>query len=278
MVNPKFNKDLGQHILKNMGAIDTILEKAKIKPTDVILEIGGGTGNLTLKMIPKCKKLICYEMDPRLASELVKKINANREYANKFQLFIGDAMKHDFPYFDMCISNLPYQISSPFIFKLLTYNFKCAYIMFQKEFADRLIARPGSQDYCRLSVSVQLLAQVDHILKIKKNSFVPPPKVESAVVRIEPKIPKPVINFEDFDALLKICFLRKNKTLLANFRGSAFMKTLKTKKRLEIDEGEKLIKEILQNLDFSSKRATKMDTDDFLELYLEFKKNDIDFI
>ena len=56
------------------------------------------------------------------------------------------------------------------------------------------------------------------------------------------------------------------------------MKTLKTKKRLEIDEGEKLIKEILQNLDFSSKRATKMDTDDFLELYLEFKKNDIDFI
>ncbi|KAK6090782.1 hypothetical protein P3W45_000027 [Vairimorpha bombi] len=278
MVNPKFNKDLGQHILKNMGAIDTILEKAKIKSTDIILEIGGGTGNLTMKMLPKCKKVVCYEMDPRLASELVKKVNSNKEYANKFQLFIGDAMKHDFPYFDMCISNLPYQISSPFVFKLLTYNFRCAYIMFQKEFADRMIARPGSQNYCRLSVSVQLLAQVDHVLKIKKNSFVPPPKVESSVVRIEPKVPRPVLNFDDFDGLLKICFLRKNKTLISNFRGATFLRELKKKKRFENEDVEEFVKGILEKLDLSSKRSNKMDTDDFLELYLEFKKSDIDFI
>ncbi|KAF9764992.1 putative dimethyladenosine transferase [Nosema granulosis] len=276
MVNPKFNKDLGQHILKNMGVVDTVIEKAKIKPTDVILEIGGGTGNLTMKMLPKAKKVVVYEKDPRLASELVKKVNDKKELANKFQLFIGDALKHDFPYFDMCISNLPYQISSPFVFKLLTYNFKCAYIMFQKEFGDRLIARPGSPNYCRLSVSVQLLAQVDYIMKVSKNSFVPPPKVESCIIRIEPKLPRPPINLEEFDALLKVCFLRKNKTILSNFRSSTFIKKLKKDK--QIAEPEAFIKEIITKLGFENSRANKMDIDDFLELLLEFKRFDIDLV
>lgn len=273
MVNPKFNKELGQHILKNMGAIDTILEKAKIKSSDIILEIGGGTGNLTMKMLPKCKKVVCYEMDPRLASELVKKVN-NSKFSNNFQLFIGDCMKQEFPYFDLCISNLPYQISSPFIFKLLNYNFRCAYIMFQREFAERLVARPGSSNYCRLSVSVQLLAQVDHVLKVSKNSFVPPPKVESSVVRIEPRMSKPILNFKDFDGLLKICFLRKNKTLLANFKGSTFLK----KKSKNLEDIEFCLKKILEKLNLQHTRANKMDIDDFLELYLEFKKNDLTFI
>lgn len=276
MVNPKFNKELGQHILKNMGVIDTILEKAKIKPTDVILEIGGGTGNLTMKMLPKAKKVVVYEKDPRLASELVKKVNDKKDLSNKFQLFIGDALKHDYPYFDMCISNLPYQISSPFVFKLLNYNFKCAYIMFQKEFGERLIARPGSPNYCRLSVSVQLLAQVDYIMKISKNSFVPPPKVESCFIRIEPKLPRPPINFEEFDALLKICFLRKNKTILSNFKNSTFIKKLK--KDGKISEPEIFLKNLIEKLDFVNSRANKMDIDDFLELLLELKRNEIDLI
>jgi 18S rRNA (adenine1779-N6/adenine1780-N6)-dimethyltransferase len=276
MVNPKFNKDLGQHILKNMGVIDTVLEKAKIKSTDVILEIGGGTGNLTMKMLPKAKKVVVYEKDPRLASELVKKVNDNKELSNKFQLFIGDAMKHDYPYFDMCISNLPYQISSPFVFKLLTYKFKCAYIMFQKEFGERLIARPGSPNYCRLSVSVQLLAQVDFIMKISKNSFVPPPKVESCIIRIEPKSPQPPINLEEFDALLKICFLRKNKTILSNFKNSTFIK--KIKKEGKISEPEVFLKSLITKLGLLDSRANKMDIDEFLELLLEFKRNDIELL
>lgn len=73
MGNPKFNTKLGQHILKNPGIIDTIMEKAGIKPSDTILEVGGGTGMLSLKLLQKCGKLICYEKDTRLAAELVKK-------------------------------------------------------------------------------------------------------------------------------------------------------------------------------------------------------------
>ena len=70
--------------------------------------------------------------------------------------------------------------------------------MFQKEFADRLLATPGSKVYCRLSVSVQLLAKVEHLMKVRRSEFVPPPKVDSAVVRIEPKNPPPKINYKVF--------------------------------------------------------------------------------
>ena len=90
--------------------------------------------------------------------------------------------------------------------------------MFQREFAMRLVAKPGSDLYCRLSVNVQLLARVDHLIKVSRNSFKPPPKVESSVVRIEPKYPPPPINFVEWDGLVRLCFMRKNKTLSAIFR------------------------------------------------------------
>ena len=82
----------------------------------------------------------------------------------------------------------------------------------------RLVAKPGSDLYCRLSVNVQLLARVDHLIKVGRNSFKPPPKVESSVVRIEPKYPPPAINFTEWDGLVRLCFMRKNKTLSAIFR------------------------------------------------------------
>lgn len=90
--------------------------------------------------------------------------------------------------------------------------------MFQREFAMRLVAKPGSDLYCRLSVNVQLLARVSHLIKVSRNSFKPPPKVESSVVRIEPKYPPPPINFVEWDGLVRLCFMRKNRTLSAIFR------------------------------------------------------------
>ena len=90
--------------------------------------------------------------------------------------------------------------------------FRTAILMFQREFALRLVARPGDEFYCRLSVNVQLLAKVTHIMKISKNSFKPPPKVESSVVRMDPINPPPPVNFEEWDGLVRILFSRKNKT------------------------------------------------------------------
>jgi len=98
--------------------------------------------------------------------------------------------------------------------------------MFQREFAMRLVAQPCNEFYCRLSANVQLLARVDHLMKVGRNNFKPPPKVESSVVRIEPRNPLPAINYIEWDALLRVCFNRKNRQLSAIFKTKAVLKNL----------------------------------------------------
>ncbi|KAK7086873.1 dimethyladenosine transferase [Halocaridina rubra] len=209
---------------------------------------------------------------------------------SKLDIRIGDVLKADLPPFDVCVANLPYQISSPFIFKLLLHRpvFRCAILMFQQEFAERLIAKPGDKLYCRLTVNTQLLAKVDHLMKVGKNNFRPPPKVESSVVRIEPKNPVPNINFSEWDGLLRIVFVRKNKTLLANFKQSSVLQTiqknyrtwcsLRSKKIPEDFCIKKKLEEILENGEFDKKRARHMDQDDFLKVLHAFNKEGIHFV
>ena len=212
-------KSKGQHLLKNPMILNEIINKSGIKPTDIILEIGPGTGNLTMLLLEASKKVIAIELDPRMVAQLLKRV-AVSEYQNKLQLIQGDILKQKLPFFDLCVANIPYQISSPIVFKLLSHRplFRAAILLIQREFAMRLIAKPNTEFYCRLSVNVQLLSKVEHIMKVSKKNFVPPPKVESSVVRIEPKHPLPNINFLEWDGLLRICFSRKNKTLGAIFK------------------------------------------------------------
>lgn len=92
--------------------------------------------------------------------------------------------------------------------------------MFQREFAMRLFAKPGDRLYSRLSVNAQMWAKIDHIMKVGKNNFKPPPAVESSVVRLVPKNPKPSISYDEWDGLLRVVFVRKNKTLRASFFGT----------------------------------------------------------
>jgi 18S rRNA (adenine1779-N6/adenine1780-N6)-dimethyltransferase len=92
--------------------------------------------------------------------------------------------------------------------------------MFQREFAMRLFAKPGDKLYSRLSVNAQMWAKIDHIMKVGKNNFKPPPAVESSVVRIVPKNPRPPISYEEWDGLLRVVFVRKNKTIRSNFLGT----------------------------------------------------------
>ena len=212
-------KSKGQHLLKNPMILNEIIAKSGIKPTDTVLEIGPGTGNLTMLLLEAAKKVIAIELDPRMVAQLLKRVGVS-EYQNKLQLIQGDVLKQQLPPFDLCVANIPYQISSPIVFKLLTHKplFKCAVLLIQREFAMRLVAKPNSEFYCRLSVNVQLLSKVEHIMKVSKKNFCPPPKVESSVVRIEPKHPLPDINYLEWDGLLRICFGRKNKTLGAIFK------------------------------------------------------------
>lgn len=217
----KMNTDLGQHVLKNPGVAQAIVDKADLKQSDVVLEVGPGTGNLTVRILEKAKKVIAVEMDPRMAAEVTKRVQGKPEQ-KRLEVMLGDVIKTDLPYFDVCISNTPYQISSPLTFKLLAMSPapRVCILMFQREFAMRLFAKPGDRLYSRLSVNAQMWAKIDHVMKVGKNNFKPPPQVESNVVRIVPKNPRPQISYEEWDGLLRVCFVRKNKTLRASFIGA----------------------------------------------------------
>lgn len=226
-----------------------MLEKSALRPTDVVLEIGPGTGNMTVKILEKAKKVVACEIDPRLVAELQKRVQGT-PFQSKLQILIGDALKSEFPFFDICIANVPYQISSPLVFKLLLHRplFRCAVLMFQREFAQRLVAKPGDKLYCRLSINTQLLARVDMLMKVGKNNFKPPPKVESSVVRIEPRNPAPQVNFTEWDGLTRIAFLRKNKTLAAAFKQSSVLQTLENNYKLHASLTNKVRKWVCASL------------------------------
>jgi 18S rRNA (adenine1779-N6/adenine1780-N6)-dimethyltransferase len=222
------NKARGQHFLENPNIVRAIVEKSCPRSTDVIMEIGPGNGNMTQLLLEQTSKLYAFEIDTRMISELLKRFPPSSPLGKKLNIVQGDAMKQKWPFFDMMVANLPYQISSPVVFKLLTHTpaFRCAVLMVQREFAMRLVAKPGTEAYSRLSANVQLLAKCDHLLKVSKANFRPPPKVESSIVRIEPRNPKPDINFIEWDGLLRICFSRKNKTLAAVFKNKAISQLL----------------------------------------------------
>ena len=233
-----FRKCHGQHILRNPSVIKAIIDKSGIAPTDTVLEIGPGTGVLTESLLAAAKKVICIEIDERMVSELRKKF---QKYIlqKKLQIIQGNCLHVDFPYFDRCVANVPYNISSGIVFKLLqggpkfhkpteaaSRRFKCAVLMFQKEFAQRLVAKPGDAAYSRLSVNTQLLANVSHLMKVGRKSFVPPPKVDSSVVRIDPKRTVPDISLAEWDELMKVLFNRKNKKVSSVLRKKKLCKRL----------------------------------------------------
>lgn len=119
------------------------------------------------------------------------------------------------------------------MFRLLSHRplIRTAVLMFQREFALRLVATPGSKMWCRLAANVQLYARVEHIMKVGKGNFRPPPQVESSVVRLSPRDPPPPVRFEEFDGLNRVLFTRMNKTVRANFQAKGVKEMLESNYR-----------------------------------------------
>ncbi len=287
------NTNLGQHFLKNPAVVTSIVAKAAIKPTDVVLEVGPGTGNVTVPLLEQSKKTIAIEYDSRMVREVLKRVEGT-PLEHKLQVIQGDAIKTAWPFFDVMVANVPYQISSGLVFKLLAHRpmFRCAVMMFQEEFALRLTARPGEALYCRLSVNAQLLAKVDQLLKVGRNNFRPPPKVESRVVRIEPRNPPPPVNFMEWDGMVRLLFNRKNKTLRSVLKTRTTIKLLEENRRTHLSlqgkqEGddemkdtqsiEEIIEEVTTKEEWEGKRASKLDLDDLLALLADFNSRGIHF-
>ncbi|KAL1743816.1 S-adenosyl-L-methionine-dependent methyltransferase [Schizophyllum fasciatum] len=287
--NPIFKTErFGQHILNNPLVAQGIVDKANLKPTDNVLEVGPGTGNLTVRILDKAKHVTAVEMDPRMAAELTKRVQGKPEQ-RKLDIIIGDFVKAELPYFDVCISNTPYQISSPLVFRLLSHRPlpRVCILMFQREFALRLVARPGTAFWSRLSANVQLYAKVDHVMKVAKSCFRPPPMVESSVVRIVPLDPPPPVRFEEFDGLTRVIFARPNKVVHANFQARGVLEMLEANWRTWCAQNDKIVEDtvsfkatveqILRDTGMIDARAAKMDKDDILKLLAAFHDEGIHF-
>merc|ERR1711920_303445 len=200
----------------------------------------------------------------------------------------GDTLRQEWPIFDVCAANLPYQISSPFTFKLLAHrpSFRCAVLMFQKEFAERLIANVGDSMYGRLALNTRLFCKVSCVCKVSRGSFNPPPEVDSMVVKVVPREPRIEVNFAEWDGLMRICFGRKRKTLRASFCTTHCLKTLEanyktwcalTGTQPSTTSMKDLVLEALGALGLTETRAIRIDLDMFFRLLLEFNTRGIHF-
>ncbi len=197
-------KKLGQHFLVDRRVIARIVDYASLADEDRVLEIGPGTGNLTEALSRRALTVFAIEVDPTLTSSL----------EGRFQNVVvirGDALKVPLPDYNKIVSNLPYQISSKITFRLLERPFDLAVLMYQREFAERMVASPGTKDYGRLTLNVSLRAEVEIVERVPRGAFRPMPQVESAIVRLRPREKRIPVDYKVFDDLTRGLFSMRRK-------------------------------------------------------------------
>jgi 16S rRNA (adenine1518-N6/adenine1519-N6)-dimethyltransferase len=208
----KLYKSKSQHILVDKRYLGKIVRYADLSYRDTVLEVGCGTGVLTRLLLKNSKMVYGIEIDKRFVVILQKKFKTEIE-SGRFVLIEGDALKVDFPKFNKFVSNIPYKISSKLTFKLLRHDFDLAVVTYQKEFAERLCAKPGDKRYGRLSVIAKTYCRAEILDVIPPHAFKPKPKVESAIVRIIPKPEVVVENRELFEDMVRFVFSRRRKKI-----------------------------------------------------------------
>jgi 16S rRNA (adenine1518-N6/adenine1519-N6)-dimethyltransferase len=216
-VVPKKSK--GQNFLIDDRVADRQVNFAGISKKDNVLEVGPGLGILTSRLIELSDNLTCIEIDEALAEHI------ESTYGPKLTLIRGDAVRVPFPPFDVFVSNLPYSVSTPIIFKLLEYDFRKAIVMVQKEFADRMIADVGSPDYSRLTVNLFYKADCRLLEKVPRSRFKPQPKVDSAIVEIVPR-PAPFKVFDEglFFNVTEATFNHRRKKIGTSLKAAKLIK------------------------------------------------------
>ena len=212
-------KRLGQHFLVNPFALDEILEAADFKKGDTVIEIGTGFGLLTKELAKRTKKVIGFEVDERLCS-ISQKVLAdfpNVEIKNEDILKVSPGYFRSLGNFKV-IGNLPYYITTPIIFSLLSWskNLILAILTLQKEVAERIVSSPGRKEYGILSIGVQFCSRVEKLADFKKECFFPTPEVNSSLIRIKMRERPPVLVKDEkiFFNLVRISFSQRRKQLI----------------------------------------------------------------
>ncbi|PJI09021.1 MULTISPECIES: 16S rRNA (adenine(1518)-N(6)/adenine(1519)-N(6))-dimethyltransferase RsmA [Clostridium] len=223
--NFKFSKKLGQNFLTDDTVLDDIIDNSEVDKNDFVIEIGPGVGTLTHRLADKAKHVCAIELDDSLIPILKEEM---KEYEN-FTLIHSDALKVDFDEIIgneenvKLVANLPYYVTTPIISKLLNngYNFKSLTIMIQKEVGDRIAAKPDTKEYGALSLLVQYYCDVKVIRVVKPSCFIPQPKVDSLIIRLD-KLQKPRIVVKDeklFFKVIRSSFNMRRKTLWNAMKG-----------------------------------------------------------
>ena len=211
-------KRFGQHFLESAW-VTKLVDALDARSDETFLEIGPGRGALTVPLAARVKRLVAVEIDRDLAADLPAKVpDIHLVQADFLDVSLLDLLR-DSPKPVRVVGNLPYNVASPILFKLLHDAddgrvLKDATLMLQKEVADRLVATPGSDGYGALAIQVALLADAERILSLPPGAFRPPPKVRSAVVRL--RFRAPTVDVGDrsmFEKLVRGLFLQRRKTL-----------------------------------------------------------------
>lgn len=256
----RLNKRKGQNYLINPQTLLKILNYADLSENDTVLEIGPGIGTLTIPMARKTEKIITIEKDPQIAAILEKRLL--KLGISNVTVLMGDATKVDFPDFNKVVSNLPYQISSPITFKLLENDFDFAILMYQLEFAERMVAKPGNSNYSRLSLMLHFCADIEMLLKVPRDDFFPQPKISSALIKLTPNKKAEIDEF--FKNITRALFQHKKKktknALLDSFHEIA-------------DVNKNTAKDIVSKMDsvLMTKRVVKLQPDEVMEISDELK-------
>lgn len=215
-------KKFGQNFLKDSSIIHAIIQSIQPLQDDLLVEIGPGLGALTKPLLEKTKHLFAIELDRDIVNWM-----QNQYSKNNITIFNEDVLNFNFHQFDKkirIVGNLPYNISTPILFKCIE-NIKIIadlHFMLQKEVVDRMIAAPSSSEYGRLSVMLQYYFAMEHLVHVPKESFDPEPKVESSFVRLIPYDNYPFVanNIDQFGKIVKEAFSQRRKTIrntLKNF-------------------------------------------------------------
>ena len=225
-------KQFAQHWLRSPTALKQIVSAAQLSTDDNILEIGPGTGVLTERLLTFAQTVLAVEVDRDLCKKLVQKFGK----LDNFLLLQGDILTlpledylKDFPKFqnpNKVVANIPYNITGPILEKLLgniaqpnLNPYDLMVLLVQKEVAQRLCAVPGSRTFGALSVRVQYLAECELICEVPAKAFYPPPKVDSAVVRLRPRpLEHPAENPKNLEMAVKLGFASKRKMLRNNLK------------------------------------------------------------
>jgi 16S rRNA (adenine1518-N6/adenine1519-N6)-dimethyltransferase len=207
-------KRFGQHFLADDGVIEDIVRAIEPRPGEALVEIGPGLGALTNPVVERCEALRVIELDRDLAQRLRQR--------PELTVIESDVLKVDFGALAdeagqplRVIGNLPYNISTPILFHLLPFahRVKDQHFMLQKEVVDRMVANPGNKDYGRLSVMLQWRYAMESVVDVPPEAFDPPPKVDSAVVRMVPLQGTGHVNVERLSALVTVAFSQRRKIL-----------------------------------------------------------------